>query len=187
MTHIPEIESVRRRGLGWWSVVLWGGLACLLLLPLLAMRFTTEVDWSPFDFMVMGGLLGAVGGAFELAARASGGMAYRAGAGIAVVTSFLLIWVNLAVGFIGDEDNPANLMFAGLLLTGLIGAVTVRFRPRGMVWTVASLAILQIIIGVIGHANDHAVWPQTVVFALFWAASAALFHIAASPRRPLPA
>ena len=51
----------------------------------------------------------------ECAVRASGDTAYRLGAGAAIATAFLLIWVNVAVGFLGDEGNPANLMFVAVL------------------------------------------------------------------------
>ena len=36
------------------------------------------------------------------------------------MAAFLLIWINLAVGIIGSEDNPANLMYGAVLLLGLV-------------------------------------------------------------------
>ena len=39
------------------------------------------------------------------------------------MTGFLLVWVNIAVGFLGNENNPANLMFFGLLGLTLVGAL----------------------------------------------------------------
>jgi hypothetical protein len=71
------------------------------------MQFSPEVKWGPFDFAVAGVLLFGSGLTYELVARKMGRIAYRAAAGIAVVTA-LLVWLNLAVGIIGDEGNPAN-------------------------------------------------------------------------------
>jgi hypothetical protein len=45
------------------------------------------------------------------------------------VAAFILIWMNLAVGIIGSEDNPANLMYGGVLAVAIVGAFMVRFRP----------------------------------------------------------
>ena len=36
------------------------------------------------------------------------GLAYVLAFGIAVATAFLTTWIDLAVGFTGGEDNPAN-------------------------------------------------------------------------------
>src|SRR5688572_4342045 len=41
----------------------------LLLIPLVAMQFTTDVDWDAFDFAVMGALLLLTGFGIELALR----------------------------------------------------------------------------------------------------------------------
>ena len=106
--------------------------AFLLLIPLVAMRFSAEVDWSPFDFAVAGALLFGSGLAYGLIARKAGNTAYRAAIGIAVAAALLLTWVNLAVGIIGSENNPANLMYFAVLLVGIIGAGIARLRPTGM-------------------------------------------------------
>ena len=54
-------------------------------------------------------------GTCELAARMTGNSAYRAAVGVAVAAAFILVWMNLAVGIIGTEDNPAKLMYGGVL------------------------------------------------------------------------
>ena len=73
----------------------------LLLLPLVAMQFTNEVNWDETDFIVFGAMLAAACGTYELAARMTGNTAYRAAVSVAVAAAFLLIWINLAVGIIG--------------------------------------------------------------------------------------
>lgn len=116
-----------RRGSRWRSAA-WGAAALILLLPLLAMQVTDEVDWGVTDFAVFGAMLIAAGGTYELAARMTGNTAYRAAVGFAIAAAFILVWMNLAVGIIGTENNPANLMYGGVLAVGIIGAIIVRFQ-----------------------------------------------------------
>ena len=77
------------------------------------------------------------------------GTAYRAAVGVAFVTAFLLAWSNLAVGVIGSEDNPANLMYIGVLAVGIIGAIIARLRPRGMARALFATALAQALVPVI--------------------------------------
>lgn len=164
----------------WWRIVGWGGAACLLLLPLLAMQFSDEVNWSRFDFVVFGAMLLSVGGLFELALRVSGNKAYRLAAGLALAASFLLVWANAAVGIIGSEDNPANRMFEGVLALGFLGALIVRWRAAGMVWVMLAMAAAQLLACV---AALLAGWGQIFVFTgvymAIWLSAAALFRKAA--------
>lgn len=80
-------------------------------------------------FCVAGALLFGTALAFELAVRKSGSAAYRLAAGLALAAAFLLIWVNLAVGVIGDEGEPANLLYLGVLAVGIGGAALCALRP----------------------------------------------------------
>jgi hypothetical protein len=176
-----------RRG-RFWRIAPWAVAALILLLPLVAMQFTDEMDWDETDFAVMGAMLLAACGAWELAARMTGNIAYRAAVGVAVVAAFILIWINLAVGIIGSEDNPANLMYGGVLAVAILGALAVRFRPHGMARALAATALAQALAGVIavsaGWGSTGANWPRPVVvltafFAVLWLVSAWLFRKAA--------
>ncbi|MGH8077936.1 MAG: hypothetical protein ACREPE_11510 [Lysobacter sp.] len=40
-----------------WRIAIWGTAALLLLLPLVAMQFTDEVDWDETDFIVIGAMI----------------------------------------------------------------------------------------------------------------------------------
>ena len=162
--------------------------ALLLLLPLGAMRFTDEVNWDETDFIVFGAMLLGACGTYELSARMTGNIAYRAAVGVAVVTAFILIWINLAVGIIGSEDNPANLMYAGVLAITILGALLVRFRPQGMALTLSATALAQGLAGttalMAGWGSNGANWPRVIVvltgfFAALWLLSAWLFRKAA--------
>ncbi|MCF8262241.1 MAG: hypothetical protein K9J12_15820 [Melioribacteraceae bacterium] len=118
--------------------------AAILMAPLIAMQFTNEVNWSVFDFIVMGILLFGTGITYVLISQISDRTAYRFAVGIAVVSGFLLIWINLAVGIIGSEDNPANLLYLGVISTGIIGAVIANLKPLGMARTMFTTAVVQI-------------------------------------------
>ncbi len=165
---------------GRWRLAIWGGAALLLLLPLVAMQFTPEVDWGPGDFLIFGAMLAVAAGIVDLAARLSGSLLYRAGVGLAVAGAFLLVWVNLAVGIIGNEGNPANLIYCLVLAIGGIGAVLARFRAEGMAGALTAVAVAQILAG----AFAMVVWrSETIlldaIFACLWLVSAGLFRNAA--------
>lgn len=130
-------------------IAAWAAAALLLLLPLVAMQFTDEVVWDVTDFAFAGALLVGTGVTFELAARKTGDSAYRAAVGVALAAAFILIWVNGAVGVIGSEDNPANLMYFGVLAVGIIGALLARFQPLGMARALFATALAQTSVAVI--------------------------------------
>lgn len=157
----------------------WGGLAALLLIPLIAMQFTREVQWDETDFLVMGAMLAAVGGGYELTIRLSDNALYRFGAGVAVVTGFLIIWANLAVGFIGNENNPWNLLFAVVLFLMIVGAIVSGFRARGLALSLLVGAFVQVA-GLIAAAllGQNVSPGPSIVFTLLWLLAAGLFQAA---------
>lgn len=159
----------------------WTFVALLLLLPAVAMRFTNEVVWSTSDFVVMGALLGTIGLTTEYLVRRAGSTAYRIGAIVAMATAFLTIWVNLAVGMIGD-DNPYNLLFGGVLLLAMTGALIARLKAAGMAATMVATAAAQGLVAAGGISTDLRGALLSMAFVLPWLLSAALFHRAARER-----
>ena len=123
--------------------------AFILLIPLVAMQFTGEVNWGWLDFLVMGILLSGTGIIYVFISGMSDSAAYKSAIGIAVLTIFLLIWINLAVGIIGSEGNPANLLYLGVLVVGIIGAVVSRLRSKGMSITMFAAALVQFVVPII--------------------------------------
>ena len=81
------------------SVFVWIALVTglLLLIPLIAMQFTNEVNWNSTDFVVMGFLLLFTGSLFVLVSRKSP-RRRRGIIGIMFAAAFLYIWAELAVG-----------------------------------------------------------------------------------------
>jgi hypothetical protein len=155
----------------------------MLSVPAFAMRFAPGAgfDWSPMDFGVMGVLLGGVGLGVELVVRASSSLAWRAGAVVAVLAAFLTLWVNLAVGMIGSEDNPYNFIFLGVLALGLAGALVARFRAANMARAMLAAAIAQAAAGAGGLSQDVRGGIFSIGFAAFWLLAAGLFALASRP------
>jgi hypothetical protein len=104
--------------------------------------------WTASDFIFAAAMFAIVGGTFELAVRASGDLAYRGGVAVALATAFLLVWINLAVGIIGSENNPLNLMFFGVIAAALVGSIVARFRAEGMARAMIVAAAIQGLIGI---------------------------------------
>jgi len=180
MAPNPDDRLISTLRLIGWTIV-----AGLLITPAIAMRFTDEVQWTTSDFVFAGVVLIGAGAIAELAVRVSGDWSYRIGAGLAVLASVLLLWINGAVGIIGSEDNPANLLYLAIILAAFVGAVASRFRPGGMSLAMASAAGLQAIIGALavsrGWGKGSENWPQpvivlSIVFCLIWLSSASLFR-----------
>lgn len=165
-------------------VLIWGIAAFALLAPWFAMQFTSEVAWDRADFVVWGAMLLVACGAYEFAARLSGDKTYRLAVGIVLLGTFLLIWTNLAVGIIGNEENPANLMFYVPPAVALAGALIAQFKAPGMARAMVAAAVAQASAAVFALLAG---WGQTFVltgfFMLVWLLSAHLFRKAG--REPL--
>lgn len=132
-----------------WRLIGWAVPIGLLTIPLIA-----HFPWTLSDFIFAGAMFAVVGGSFELAVRASGEVSYRVGAAVALATAFLLVWINLAVGIIGNENNPLNLTFFGVIAAALVGSIVARFRADGMARAMTVAAALQGVIGVIVFILD---------------------------------
>lgn len=76
-------------------------VALLLMIPLVAMQFTEEVNWSPFDFIVMGVLLLGTGLLCEFVLRKVKNTRHRIVICAILLAAFFLVWIELAVGIFG--------------------------------------------------------------------------------------
>ena len=178
------MQNIARRLVVWAAVV-----ALLLLVPLLA-----RAPWDAADFVVAGFLLFGTGLTYELVARKGGSIAYQAAVGVACAAALLLVWMNLAVGLIGSEDHPANMMYAGVLAALFIGATIARFEPLGMARALVVTALAQALVPVTAMmiwglpvtSGVLEVFGLTAFFAALWVASALLFRHAADPWSKTP-
>jgi len=75
--------------------------AILLIIPLIAMQFTDEVNWTLLDFVVAGVLLIGTGLMCGFVMRKTNKIGYRVAVCAAILVVLLLIWAELAVGIFG--------------------------------------------------------------------------------------
>ncbi|MFD2366763.1 hypothetical protein [Pseudoduganella sp. GCM10020061] len=73
----------------------------LLLIPLVAMQFNTEVNWDETDFIVMGILLSTIGLLYVAGSRMVKTTGQRIAVGVVLFLVFFFTWAELAVGVFG--------------------------------------------------------------------------------------
>ena len=168
----------KRRSVNLWRIIGWGGAIALVLAPLVAMQFTTEVDWDETDFIFAAVIFGIVGGLIELAVRLSANWYFRFGAMFGVLSGFMVVWANLAVGMIGNEDNPVNLWFGVVLLIAIAGSIASRVHSSMVAIAMATAGLVQASVGLVAGVLDADLLGGvfTIVLALLWFVAAVLFQ-----------
>jgi hypothetical protein len=119
--------------------------------------------------------------------------AYRSAVTVALAAAFILLWLMGAVGIIGVEGDPADLMYFGVLAVGIIGAIIARFQPHGMARALLATALAQALVAVIALIAGKHQDPVTSVsellglngfFVALFVGSAWLFRRAARKQPP---
>ena len=75
-------------------------IALILLVPLVAMQFTSEVSWNAADFIAAGGLLLTTAAGHALASRYVHTRRQRIVVSVVVLLALLIVWAELAVGVV---------------------------------------------------------------------------------------
>ncbi|PWN05697.1 hypothetical protein DDZ15_14015 [Rhodohalobacter mucosus] len=167
--------------------------ALLLLIPLVAMQFTSEVVWSASDFIVAGVLLFGTGLAYLLITKKDQRLIYRSASAVALGSALFLVWSNLAVGIIGSENNSINLLYFVVIAIGITGASTSRFQPLKLAFTLYAMAGSQLLITVIALLTGMQDLPGSSIseivavnglFIMLFIISALLFGKAARDQKP---
>ena len=157
-----------------------GGIGAAMLLPVLPERISGAVAWDPGDFVFLLILLAIAAGALELAARTGARNAYRVASGLALAAGLFQAWITLAVGIIGSEDDPANLIHAAVLAIAVAGALVARGRAPGMARAMAVAAAAQALAFLVALAAGWGfTGPLSIAFVTLWLASSRLFRRAA--------
>lgn len=81
--------------------IILGTASALLFIPLMAMQFTTEVNWTVSDFVVAGILLFGTGLLIEVAFRKVKKLNVRWFVILGILVVLFLVWAELAVGVFG--------------------------------------------------------------------------------------
>lgn len=134
--------------------VVWAVVGLVILSIPLAMQFTNEVQWN--EAIAYTVIMLAVGGVYELWQWLKKcNSTYRSAFVVGLMGALFIGWVNGAVGIIGSEDNPANLLYGSVFIIWLVGSLISRFKARGMTRTLLLVAVVQILIPVFALF----VWP----------------------------
>lgn len=166
----------------------------ILLIPLGAMAFKVEGwAWGPESFFVAWILMAGVGLAYRLVTKKAVSGFYRGATALGLLAGFLIVWINGAVGIIGSEDNPVNLLFGAVLLLGVIGAVLARLEAPGMARTMFVVAAAQFLVPVLAFLIGRPdfspgvvqIFAFNLVFVLLFSGSALLFRRAARDGLPV--
>lgn len=81
------------------------GTGLVLLIPLVAMQFTDQVQWGVEDFAAAGVLLFGAGLAFSLVLRKIGNRRNRLALIAVLSLALVYLWAELAVGIFTDWGN----------------------------------------------------------------------------------
>jgi len=171
-------------------IIVWAVVVVLILMITLtaAMQLTNEVQWG--EVVAYSIILLVAGGFYELwqwlKTRTK---TYRIAFGVGLAGVLLLGWVSGAVGIIGSENQPVNLMYWAVPAVLLTGSLISSFKPRGMARTLFATALVQVLVPVValiispevnwGGAGVIGVFVFNSIFAVLFAGSGLLFLRAA--------
>ncbi len=165
----------------------------ILLIPALGNLFVDGWYWGIADFVIMGVAIFGAGLAYQLIAKRMGTTGvYRAAFATGLLGALLLFWVNGAVGIIGSDDNPANLLYGVIFLVGFVGSLASRFRAPGMARTLFVAAVVQFFIPIFallvwpakaswGELGVMGVLMFNFIFVLLFTLAGLLFRRATTP------
>ncbi len=143
-TTNPTNEPMSTKTLSTFQIIAGVAVAAalLLIIPLTASFITSEMQWTLSDYVLVWVMLFTTGIIYMFVSRLSSDNTYRAAVALAVVTGLLMVWSNLAVGIIGNEDNMINVVYFIILMLGFIGAFFVRFQSGGLSRVLGGMILL---------------------------------------------
>lgn len=72
----------------------------------------------------------------------------RPALGLSLFTSFLIVWMNAAVGIIGSEDNRINIIYYGLVSFSIIWVMIENYTLLGFARSMFASMIVTVLLGV---------------------------------------
>jgi hypothetical protein len=138
-THMTQLRNTMLRV----ALVALG----LLMVPLAASQVVDGWNWGPGGFVFAYVMFFGTGLAYALIARKMGAWAYKAGVGLALVAGFVMGWASMV--HLSESENPANLVYFGVLAVGGVGAWLARLEARGMARALFAMAAALALVGVL--------------------------------------
>lgn len=164
-------------------------MSCLLLIPAIGNQTIEGWNWSLFDFVWAGAMIAGVQFAYHAFAKKINHHTYKMAAALGLGATFILLWINAAVGIVGDDDGINMIFFLSIVITFIVGSLISKGSPRGMAKTLYALAGVTILIPTAGFILSRAVYgksPEMIkiyalcgMFALLFIGSGLLFRKAA--------
>lgn len=182
-----RLLNVGRRGIIRAALVTAG----VLLIPLWGSVFVEGWNWDWKGFLVVGAFVFTAALTYQTVARTISNRAYRIAVGLAVMTTFVLIWTNFVLAI---DVNTANFLFLGVVPVGVVGAAIARLQARGMALALCGMTIAQLLVPVVALVF----WKTGValgavpviglngVYTVLFAMSALLFRRAARTHEMQP-
>jgi hypothetical protein len=123
------------------------GALAMLMVPLVASLFIPDWHWGVGGFVFAYVMFFGTGMAYALIARHMGAWAYKAGVGLALATGFVMGWGSMV--HMSESENPANLVYFGVLAVGAVGAWMARLEARGLSRALFAMAVVLALVGVV--------------------------------------
>ncbi|HMI53652.1 MAG TPA: hypothetical protein VK525_19210 [Candidatus Saccharimonadales bacterium] len=170
-THMSQLGKTMLR-------VALGALA-VLMVPLVASQVVEGWNWGAGGFVFVYVLFFGTGMVYAVIARKMGAWSYKAGVGVALVAGFVLGWSNMVQ--VADSENPANLVYYGVLVVGGVGAWLARLEARGLALTLFAMAAMLALMAVMLPSGAPPDLARNMaighgVFAALFTASGLLFR-----------
>jgi hypothetical protein len=129
----------------------------LLLVALFGNTFVEGWNWNPGAFVLLWVVVAAATFVYRwLATSQAANLPFKLGVGLAVLASFVLGWITLAVKVIGEE-NPANLFYFLIILGGLVGVGLARFQAAKLAKVAFAMAGAVLLVPVLALL----LWPES--------------------------
>lgn len=159
-------------------------LAASMVVALVGLTLAGKLDWGVMDFVFVAVVLFGGLGAYRFVSGRGQGRTFHLAVALSLITALSMIWITLAVGIIGSEDNQANIMYVAVLGIGLLGSIIARFRAPGMKWTMVWVTIAQFAVTILAYTiwkpeTEQHVFSTAVLnlfYVMLFLSSAVLFH-----------
>ena len=162
----------------------------LLVIPATGNQTVEGWNWSFFDFMWAGAMIAGVQFAYHAFVTKVHNHTYKLATMLGLGATFVLLWINAAVGIAGDDDGINMIFFLGILGTLGVGSLLTKGKPRGMAKVLYAVAFMTLLIPTIALMLArvvYGIYPHMIkayilcgIFAVLFVGSGLLFRKAST-------